>query len=160
MTDEECRQLYERLTQLLQRLELNWVAELSRQETGIGKLVKQQEEYGLISYREPGSRSRRRGPKSLMTVEYTEPERLRLLLTFIKQAVVDTTLLESRLVNYFGDGNLFNQETSIVRFIDGEDDPSPHILSRDNFEARETHAHRLKELIAEILNEVDNGSQR
>ena len=55
MSDEECRELYNQLAEILNNLGLRWVVELTEQEISSGKLIKQQEEYRL--------------PRSLSTID-------------------------------------------------------------------------------------------
>jgi len=181
MTNEECNQLYERLILNLQRLGLDWVVELSRQEISVGKLIKQREEYrtlsesstrdtdeiqrGIPTIREDSSigsgsaRAPGRGQTSLMTVEYTPTEKLKILLAFIKQAVVDTTLLEGKVLEYFGNRERFNRETLEITFTDGENDSSSHALRQENLQRRESSARRLKDLLEELLQGIDDDSQ-
>lgn len=176
MTDDECRQLYQQLTESLQRLELWWVVDLFKEEVGAGKLISQQEEYRQISDRsirdsqeeqlriqgfediKTESESSKRRQTSLMTVEYSESEKLKILTLFIKQAVVDTTFLESEVVRYFGDDSIFVRGNSVIRFTDSGDDVSPHQLSLDNIADRKVHAHNLNALLNEILEEINNVS--
>lgn len=147
MTDSECRELYERLIKLLLRLGLEWVVDLSEQEVNSGKLITQQEEYRPIPdrssrenqgklrldfqetiRRNTESVSERRRPKTLMAVDYSNIEKLKILLSFIKQSVVDTVLLESEVVRYFRDDSVFTRGSSSIRFTDSSDDDSPSCI--------------------------------
>lgn len=177
MTDDECRRLYEQLVKLLQLLELQWVVELSRQEISAGKLILQQEEYRQIPDRsirdsqqdrqlriqafegtETESSSSRHGQISPMTIEYSDSEKLKILISFIKQAVVDTTLLESEVIRYFGDDSIFVRGNSLIRFTDTADDAFSHELSLDNVADKKAHARNLNALLNEILEEMNDAS--
>jgi hypothetical protein len=172
VTDEKCRELYSQLVELLNNLGLRWVIELTEQEISSGKLIQQQEEYRLPrnlstidSQLEPYPKpisvdpaSRRRSRMSLMVIENSESDKLKILLSFIKQAVADTTLYESKILKYFGDESVFGESISRVRFVDMQDDQESHELSLDNVLSKEDHAHNLNNLINQILQEIDNDS--
>jgi len=178
MTNEECRNLYDRLTEVLLRLELQWVVKLTEDEISAGKLITQQEIYRPLSNRsdqlsqseqqlsfsvtsvsmESSLDSSRSSQKSLMAVEYSDSEKLNILLTFIKQAVVDTTFLENEVVRYFGNDSIFAIRNSSIFFSDPENDDSVHILSLDNVGIKKAHARNLNSLLDEILGEIKNAS--
>lgn len=179
MTDDECRRLCQQLIKLLQRLELQWVVELFKQEINAGKLILQEEEYRQIPersirdfqedvqlriqelrYIEAESDSSRRRQTSLMAIEYSDSEKLKILISFVKQAVVDTTFLESEVVRYFRDDSIFVRRNSLIRFTDAADDASAHELSLDNIADKEAHARNLNALLNEILEEMNNAPQR
>lgn len=163
MTEEECLILYNRLISLLRELDLNWVEELTKQEITFGKLVEQEEEYRPLLYEiveeETKIRSYRNKQSRLMTIEYSEAEKLKILLNFTKQAVADTALLEAKVIEYFSDSEFFSQDLSSVLFTDGDDEnPLTHSLNRSNIAERKNSALLLKSLIDEALQDIDNGT--
>lgn len=163
MTREECSAFYSRLISLLRELELNWVEELAKQEITFGKLVEQEEEYSplLLERVEEESKikSYRKKQQRLMTIQYSEAEKLKILLDFTKKAVADTTLLEAKVIDYFSDSDFFARDFSSVFFTDGDnEDPLAHDLNRRNVAEKKDIALRLKQLIDEALQEIDYGS--
>lgn len=164
MTEEECSILYRRLITLLRELDLSWVEEIAKQEITFGKLVEREEEYRPLLSRERSEeetsiRSYKNKQSRLMTIPYSEAEKLKILLNFIKQAVADTTLLEAKVIDYFSDSEVFPQDLSSIFFTDGDNEnPLNHDLNRSNIAERQSSALVLKSLIDEALQNIDNGT--
>ncbi len=113
MEDQECNQAYERLLGIIGEIGLGWVAEQVIEEVRLGRTV--QREVETFRGGRPASAlvdlgpreyplEYRRGPRATfpVTEEYRPPERLRLLLGAIEQAVVNTADMEHEFLERFG----------------------------------------------------------
>lgn len=135
MTDAECHELYTSLEELLNELGLEWVNEIWNQEINIGQLTQRQEEYQSNF----SSRSR----NSLMRIEYSESQKLKILLNIVEQAIVETALMEERIFECFVGIEQVN--------FSGEDNSSSFSIMRNS--SRDVN--HLRELIEQILEELE-----
>ncbi|MEH1823245.1 MAG: hypothetical protein V7L31_29935 [Nostoc sp.] len=75
MNEEECQAFYQQLIRILREIEMNWVVQLATEEISIGTIV-------------------RHDTHDLAAKEYTQKERLKILISLIKQSIVDEVLIE------------------------------------------------------------------
>jgi hypothetical protein len=110
MNDEQCRMIYQELVKILRRQEMNWVVQLVAEEISIGIIVKPNDD-------------------NLTIRELTPQEKLKILVNYIKQSVVDGVLTEDEIVRFFYSNEYFEDLDPRIEF-------ASNIESEDSFSLR------------------------
>jgi hypothetical protein len=142
MNDEQCRMIYQQLVEILRRQEMNWVVQLVAEEISTGIIVKPNDD-------------------NLTIREFTPQEKLKILVNYIKQSVVDGVLTEYEIVSFFYSNEYFEDLSPRIGFASNIDieDENYFYLRRDtnqNLYSQVEEAHSLNNLLMRILQDIDN----
>jgi hypothetical protein len=174
MNENKCQEVYTRLESLLRAHRLDWVVDLVAGEISLGKTLSQATVSGedrqqveevpfqltiLEEVPDEIVRTPRRGP-DLVVEEYSEREKLEILINTIIQAVVDTTLMENRVTTFFYNSELFANSNARVRFIANMPNDQSFELSRGDSAERIEIAIDLLNLLEQLRREIYNNGFR
>jgi len=164
MNDQECIQAYETLAGILDQNGLGWVTAQVAEQIRIGKTIqreietlKEARQAGLFTFDDypfDDYPSRlKKGPKATfpVTVDYEPPERLRLLIDAIEQAIVITASMEHHLLEYF---EKEIQDWQGIQFHADESGSEPRSLDKRKAISRLKSSRNLKELLDALRKEI------
>lgn len=129
MEDKECKEVYNKLVDVLNQEGLQWVTTEVADQIRLGKTVEKEIDtlkessfrQGVLAYDQGGDRLKR-GPKATfpITVDYSKKEALFLLIDAIEHVVVNTAEMENQLFNTlakeietFGEIGFYSEEPNI-----------------------------------------------
>jgi hypothetical protein len=159
MDNEQCREIYQQLIRILERENLDWVIDLATEDIDSGKVLKQKQnsqenvQMSLLEQQENLTTSVSERGTNVVIREYTEKEKLRILIDIIKQTIVDTTLMESRVISFFQNSEYFMDMSAEIRFASNRQETFS--LSLDNIFKREKKAYELLDFLQELKKEVE-----
>lgn len=162
MEDEECNRVAERLLDALRRVGLEWVVDQINEEVRLGRTVEREVETfkggrATVHFAEIGSAEYssqfRRGPKATfpVTEEYRPPERLRLVLGAIEQAVVNATDMEHGVFAHLGDAP---RTSGLIAFLPEEGEAQGIRIEPRQSTSRLEASRKLRELIDALRREI------
>jgi hypothetical protein len=161
MNDKECDEVYQRLTDMVNQIGLEWViAQVAEQirlwktvEKEIETLRETRTERTLFTVNEYRSEFRK-GPKATfpVTVEYSSRERLSLLIDAIEQAVVNTADMEHHLLNFFDKAT--EKWDGVIQFYSEEPDIRPRSIDKRVSASRLESSRRLRQLLDNLRQEI------
>lgn len=140
MNEEECFVVYQELVNLLQNQDMNWVVRLAAEEISTG-IIEQNRQY-------------------LAVREYTYKEQLKILIGLIKQSIVDTALIENKVINFFASNQYFSNLTPDVTFVSNVIDEESFSINNQSINSKVERANELLNLLQRITEEIDDGTER
>lgn len=161
MNNQECNKAYETLVRVLNRNGLEWITAQVGEQVRIGKTIQRKIEtleevrgpslFNVADY--PGRL--KKGPKATfpVTVDYEPPERLRLLIDAVEQAVVNTASMECHLSDYF---ETEGQGWQGIRFYADEPASEPKSLDKRSAASRLKNSRKLKGLLDLLRREISS----
>jgi len=161
MNDQECNQAYESMVGILNQNGLEWVTAQVAEQIRIGKTIQREIETlqevrgrGLFTVADYSSQLKK-GPKATfpVTVDYEPPERLRLLIDAVEQAVVNTASMEHHLSEYF---EREGRDWQGIRFYADEPASEPKSLDKRSGASRFENSRKLKELLDALRQEISS----
>lgn len=182
MNDQECRELYLRLSRFLSSdgIGLSWVTELAREEIRAGKVIRDSPEYRRLSTDQsrdqdeffpveslriaapgdtlPSSSSRQTNANNInLTFQaYSEREKLIILIELIRKAVAGTTLMEVEILQLLEDQENFGFGYREIIFVDDSEDVMTHRINFENISEKANRANELVRLLDDLQDEVNS----
>ena len=165
MDGKEFNEVYDFLVDTLKQKGLRWVATQVTEQVKLGKTVEKE----IETFKEFRDKSieqidylseipLKKGPKATfpITEEYSQKEKLILLIDAIEQAVVNTSEMEYHIVDF-----LENEQVNLhgIEFYLGEAGEESHKITKPIATTRRQNGNRLKELLVKLRKEVEeNGN--
>lgn len=171
MTPDECLQVHNELIEMLRQVEMTWIIEQVNETILLGKSHSKKvktfkersgnDQLQLIydTNQSPATiseyRARPTGPEVDLTatLEYTPQERLKLLITAIEQAVVETAEMEQITVRNL-EALSKDQHIFGIAFISEQNDREELLLSNQSSEQRITTAHQLRQFLYQLRSAI------
>jgi hypothetical protein len=161
MTEEQCAECYNFLINLLRDLNFSWVVQQVEAAIRVGSLSEKPireisaghavEGIGFEVI-EPTEPQRRGRSKSIIQrVEYSDRERLRILIGAVEHAIVHTTDLQEATLKLLGD----NQGSSQITFEPDGSDEYPFRIDLLDVNARRQAQNILKQTLNQLKIEID-----
>ena len=156
MNDQECREAYDRLLEMLNSINLGWVTTQVEEQIRLGRTVAKEIETLKENPRrldmfppDQNSVSFAKGPKATfpITVDYQPPERLRLLVDAIEQVVINTADMEKHLIDFFGHER---DNWSGISFQSEDSNSLSIVIDTKSASLRLEAANRLRSLIRDL----------
>lgn len=157
MTEEECSEVYRQLADMLRKAGVGWIVEHVDGEIHLGKpeakeLVKSRRrasgtgsEYALIDARDKTSTK-----VFQQTVAYTQQERLRMLISGIRNTVISAIDIEERTLASLGDGN----QLRYLRFAPEDDAAGEYTLEASDIDTLVPSKDALSSLLDLLEREI------
>lgn len=141
MDERECQAVYQQLVSMLREIEMNWVVQLAAEEISAGTIVRQ-------------------NTSDLAVREYTPKERLKILISIIKQSIVDTTLMEESVFKFFANNEYFANLNPSLKFTSDTDEVNLNINNDDSLSSRVEEANNLLGLLERITEVIGDEAER
>lgn len=160
MDDQQCTETYEILHKVLEQNGLGWVFEQVEEEIRLGKTVEREidtlredkQGFDLFTH-EDYPTTLKKGTKARypVTIQYSPPERLLLLIDALERAVVNTAEMEYHITDVF-EGEL--EDWKALTFHSEETGAHVISITEQTAFSRLKHSKKLKELLDLLRKEI------
>lgn len=161
MNEQECQAAYEQLTGILQNIEMGWVVTLAAEEISTGAISRKKiksKPRQLELFNEPNEDLTVVLKKKLPDIEvrdYTSREKLIILIDYIQQSIVDSTLMKKEISDFFSNREYFEELNSTITFH-SEIDDNTFTINTYNLEEEVLEAQGMSALLKELIRVIDS----
>ena len=146
MNEQECQAAYEQLSEILRDIRMDWVVQLAAEGISTGEICSESNE---------NTRPRKNTLPDIQVGEYTAKEKVKILINYIKQAIVDTRLMQKKIVNFFDNQDWFENLNPSIAFTSDTDEYSVFTHS-DALEIKTQEAEELLELLEQLTRRINS----